>query len=94
MKQNARIVFACTIALYGLSAQAAETPIGVPQDWSSRAIIHRQPMSPDEFDAAGRSHEIAGYYRDPRYVASLLRRIETETPRVARAQAGELAPKK
>ena len=70
------------IAGVGL-AQAQEAPIGAPQDWSSRAVITAKPMTPDELDRAGRSADIPRLYRDPRYVASVLRRIENETPRVA-----------
>ena len=60
------------------AAQAADTPIGAPQDWSSRAVVHRQPMTPDEFNAAGRGAQLQAAYRDPRYVAAVLRRIENE----------------
>ena len=70
------------IAGFGL-AQAQETPIGAPQDWSSRSVIHHRPMTPDELNAASRGAEIDSLYRDPRYVASVLRRLENETPRIS-----------
>lgn len=91
MKHETRIALACAIALYGLSAQAADTPIGVPQDWSSRAVIHRQPMLPEEFEASGRKAEMAAKYRDPRYVASVLRRVESEARPLPLVQRGGLA---
>ena len=70
------------IAGFGL-AQAQETPIGAPQDWSSRSVIQHRPMTPDELNAASRGAEIDSLYRDPRYVASVLRRLENETPRIS-----------
>ena len=69
------------------AAQAADTPIGAPQDWSSRAVVHRQPMTPDEFNAAGRGAQLQAAYRDPRYVASVLRRIENEAALAAKSTA-------
>ena len=72
-------------------AARAEAPIPAIQDWSSRAVIHRKPMTPDEFEAAGRSPEMAQRYRDPRYVAALMRRIESEAPRAATLQRTGLA---
>lgn len=77
---------ACLIA-FGVfaagSAQAAQPPIGTPQDWSSRAVIYHQPQTPDELIESGRSHELVSLYRDPRYVAAVLRRVEAETQRSA-----------
>ena len=79
---------ACVIAvglfstLAGL-AQAGETPIGAPQDWSNRAVIYRNAKTPDELLTAGRSADMNRLYRDPRYVASVLRRVEAEGRRPA-----------
>ena len=87
MKHKTNIAIACLMALYGLSAQAQDTPIGAPQDWSSRHVVHHKPMTPGEFEAAGRGAELRSHYRDPRYVAAVLRRIEAETPRLQRAYA-------
>ena len=76
-----RTAIALILGIVGIGwVQAAETPIGAPQDWSSRAVIHRQPLTPDELKATGRSADLHALYRDPRYVASVLRRIESETP--------------
>lgn len=100
MRTSTKLAFACLTALYGSSLHAADQtasgPIGVPQDWSSRNIIHRQPKTPDEFEAAGRTREMAAAYRDPRYVASLLRRVEAEgrratTPTAPRAVKGQVS---
>ena len=78
-------------AVKGQEAATSEAPIPVVTDWSSRSVIHRKPMTPDEFEAAGRSAEMAQRYRDPRYVASLMRRIEAEAPRTATLQRNGLA---
>lgn len=82
MRTSTKLAFACLTALYGSSLHAADQtasgPIGAPQDWSSRVIIHHKPLTPDEFEAAGRTREMAAAYRDPRYVASVLRRVEAE----------------
>ncbi len=100
MRTSTKLAFACLTALYGSSLHAADQtasgPIGVPQDWSSRNIIHRQPKTPDEFEAAGRAREMAAAYRDPRYVASVLRRVEAEgrratTPTAPRAVKGQVS---
>ena len=98
MRTSTKLAFACLTALYGSSLHAADQtasgPIGAPQDWSSRVIIHHKPLTPDEFEAAGRTREMAAAYRDPRYVASLLRRVEAEgrratTPTAPRAVKGQ-----
>jgi hypothetical protein len=78
-------------AVKGQEAATSEAPIPAVTDWSSRSVIHRKPMTPDEFEAAGRSAEMAQRYRDPRYVASLMRRIESEAPRAATLQRNGLA---
>ena len=78
-------------AVKGQEAAQSEAPIPAVTDWSSRSVIHRKPMTPDEFEAAGRSSEMAQRYRDPRYVASLMRRIESEAPRAATLQRNGLA---
>ena len=59
----------------------AEAPIPAITDWSSRSVIYAKPKMPDEFarGAAGDA-EMARLYRDPRYTAQLLRRIESELP--------------
>ncbi|MBL0227573.1 hypothetical protein [Thermomonas sp.] len=63
-------------------------------DWSSRAVIHRQPLAPDELKRRGRDAELQQRYRDPRYVASVLRRFEAEQRRPSlgqQAKSGETA---
>lgn len=68
----------------------AESPIPSVQDWSSRSVIYAAAMTPDEFEPAARSAETQSPYRDPRYVASVLRRIEAEAP--TSSQRGGPAP--
>lgn len=80
MKHAFRVQLALA-AVFGMGNVAAQdAAIGAPQDWSSRAVVHRQVLTPDEFRAAGRSHELQAFYRDPRYVAAVLRQIESEAP--------------
>ena len=64
------------------AADRGEVPIPAIQDWSSRSVVYGKPMLPDEFDAQGRNGEMQHRYRDPRYVAAVLRRIESELPRL------------
>ena len=92
--RNACILVTGVFALGCLQAQAAEkqTPVPAIQDWSSHGVIHRQPLTPDELEAVGRSRDMQQLYRDPRYVASLLRRIESENPTRAAAARTALAP--
>lgn len=52
--------------------------IPVVRDWSSRSVIHRNPRTPEEFERTGRTAEMRARYRDPRYVASVMRRIDAE----------------
>ncbi len=59
----------------GPVAQHAEAVPAV-RDWSNRSVIHRRVMTPEQFEAAGRGEEIWSYYRDPRYVAEVLRKLE------------------
>ena len=65
----------------GQEAAKSDAPIPAITDWSSRSVVHRKPMTPDEFEAAGRAAEMSQRYRDPRYVASLMRRVEAEGQR-------------
>ena len=82
-KQRACVIVVGLFSTLAGLAQAGETPIGAPQDWSSRAVVYRQPLTPDELIARGRSAEMNRLYRDPRYVASVLRRVEAEGRRPA-----------
>lgn len=87
-------LLACVISFGIGTAQAADagatkganaqTPIPAIQDWSSKSIIHRQPKSPDQFIAEGRQLEMQRAYRDPRYVAAILRQVESDMPRMQR----------
>lgn len=70
----------------GNAARSADA-IPAVRDWSSRAVIHHNPKTPDEFEQAGRSADLRKSYADPRYVASLMRRIEAESPALPQALA-------
>ena len=67
----------------------AEAPIPAITDWSSRSIIYGKPKLPEEFarTAAGDA-ELERKYRDPRYVAAVLERVESEMPSLAPRSAG------
>ena len=67
-------------AVKGQEAATSDAPISAITDWSSRSVIYGKPMLPDEFERAGRIAEMQKRYRDPRYVASVLRRVESELP--------------
>ena len=100
--QKALVALAGVISIGAVQAQSgipgagtqAAAPILTVSDWSSRAVIHRQPLAPDEFEAQGRDAELQQRYRDPRYVASVLRRFEAEQRRPSlgqQAKSGETA---
>jgi hypothetical protein len=88
-RRNAVVLLAGVISVGAVQAQTvkapdgakSEAPIPAITDWSSRSVIHRKPKMPDEFarTAAGDA-EMSRLYRDPRYTAQLLRRIESEMP--------------
>ena len=97
MKQVTGLQLALVSALTMGAAQAQSINAGDPtesapipaiQDWSSRSVIHRQPMVPDEFEASGRGGEMGNLYRDPRYVAAVMRRVESKI------SASQLAPRR
>ncbi|MEN9311725.1 MAG: hypothetical protein RLY77_1850, partial [Pseudomonadota bacterium] len=86
MRYTHPLALTYAMVLCGLSsAHAADKttdPNNIPAvtDWSSRSVVYSKPMTPDEFAAAGRSADMARLYNDPRYVAQLLRRIDSEMP--------------
>lgn len=92
--RNAGILLAGMMGVGAVQAQTvkasegpqAEAPIPAITDWSSRSVVHRKPKMPDEFarGSAGNA-EMQQLYRDPRYVASLLRRIDAEMPQLRSA---------
>lgn len=63
------------------AAHAQNMPIGAPQDWSNRAVVPGKALTPDELVTAGRSKDITRLYNDPRYITSVMRRLEREAPR-------------
>ena len=87
--RNAGVLLAGVMSVGAVQAQTvkaqdganSEAPIPAITDWSSRSVVHRKPKMPDEFarTAAGDA-EMSRLYRDPRYTAQLLRRIESEMP--------------
>ena len=88
--RNAGVLLAGVMSVGAVQAQTvraqegagSDAPIPAIQDWSSRTLLVRQPMTPDELAAAGRGSETERLYRDPRYVASVLRRVEAEMPQL------------
>lgn len=89
MRHNTQLALACAIALCGLSSaqaadkQTASANIPVVTDWSSRSVVYHDLKTPDQFAATGRSAEMAQAYRDPRYVAAILRKMEADAPQPA-----------
>lgn len=85
--RNGALAVAVLCGMLGIGsaqAQSAVTKgdgagkIPVVRDWSSRSVIHRNPRTPEEFERTGRTAEMRARYRDPRYVASVMRRIDAE----------------
>lgn len=77
-QRTALVIATSLFATASATAQAGETPIGAPQDWSNRAVIYRNAKTPDELLTAGRSADMNRLYRNPRYVAAVLQRVERE----------------
>ena len=93
--RNAGILLVGAMSVGAVQAQTAkgregansEAPIPVVTDWSSRSIVHGKAKMPDEFpQTAAGDAELERMYRDPRYVAGVLRRIESEMPAVRTMQ--------
>lgn len=87
--RNAGILLVGAMSVGAVQAQTAkgqegansEAPIPAVTDWSSRSIVHGKAKMPDEFpQTAAGDAELQRMYRDPRYVAGVLRRIESEMP--------------
>jgi hypothetical protein len=83
-KTIAAIVFG---VLAGTSiARADEARIGLPWDWSHRAIIHH-PQLPDEAMAKGEYGEWLGKVSDPRYLSQMIKRFDAMQESAARIDA-------
>lgn len=67
-------------AVKGQEGATSDAPIPAITDWSSRSLVHAPTMAPEEYGATARVADARSPYRDPRYVASVLRRIEAEAP--------------
>ena len=92
--RNAGVMLAGVISLGAAQAQTvkapagpqADTPIPAITDWSSRSVIHGKAKLPEEFARSAKGDaEMARLYRDPRYVAQVLRRIDAEMPQLRSA---------
>jgi hypothetical protein len=85
--RNAGLLLVGVMSVGAVQAQSATAPADAPipsiSDWSSRSLIQGKPMFPEEFVAEGRGAEMEKRYRDPRYVAGVLRRLEAEMPLAA-----------
>ena len=96
MRYTHPLALACAMVLCDLSsAHAADKttdPNNIPAvtDWSSRSVVYSKPMTPDEFAAAGRNADMARLYNDPRYLAQLLRRVDSEMPAPAAQRSNTL----
>ncbi|MBN8265309.1 MAG: hypothetical protein J0M21_11705 [Xanthomonadales bacterium] len=87
--RNGALAVAVLVGMCGIGSAQAQSAVAkgdggdkipVVRDWSSRSVIHRNPRTPEEFERAGRTADMRARYRDPRYVASLMRRIDAEAP--------------
>jgi len=86
--RNAGVLLAGVMSVGAVQAQTAkgqesatsDAPIPAITDWSSRSLVHAPTMAPEEYGATARVADARSPYRDPRYVASVLRRIEAEAP--------------
>ncbi len=67
--------------------QSGEAPFSSVQDWSSRSVIHTKPMFPEELQRVGNVVEMQQLYSDPRYLTSVMRRVESELPRSIQVQS-------
>lgn len=85
--RNGALAVAVLVGMFGIGSAQAQSAVAkgdggdkipVVRDWSSRSVIHRNPRTPEEFERAGRTADMRARYRDPRYVASLMRRIDAE----------------
>ena len=85
--RNGALAVAVLVGMCGIGSAQAQSAVAkgdggdkipVVRDWSSRSVIHRNPRTPEEFERAGRTADMRARYRDPRYVASLMRRIDAE----------------
>lgn len=85
--RNGALAVAVLVGMFGIGSAQAQSAVAkgdggdkipVVRDWSSRSVIHRNPRTPEEFERAGRAADMRKSYADPRYVASLMRRIDAE----------------
>ena len=85
--RNGALAVAVLVGMCGIGSAQAQSAVAkgdggdkipVVRDWSSRSVIHRNPRTPEEFERTGRTAEMRARYRDPRYVASVMRRIDAE----------------
>jgi hypothetical protein len=67
------------------------TPKGLPQDWSHRSVVYRNPDTPDEARIKGRLEQWRRDYRDPRFVLALARRMYSQAE-VSSLRGGPKAP--
>jgi hypothetical protein len=64
------------------------TPRGLPQDWSNRHVVYRNPDTPQEAARKGLTEQWRRSYQDPRFVLALTRKLEAQaTAKYASANA-------
>ena len=95
MRKTAHSLFLLLILLGGAPLASGETSrLGLPWDWSHRAIIHH-PETADEAMARGAYGEWIGKVADPRYLSQLLRKVDREVAMdAATAKAAPQSKKK
>lgn len=64
------------------------TPRGLPQDWSHRSVVYRNPDTPEEAQRKGKMEQWRRDYRDPRFVLALMRKIDSQASARAAASGG------
>jgi hypothetical protein len=93
--KTAFVLVACSLFVYAMAAPAmaqgaASTPMGVPEDWSHRHVIHSNPDTLEEAAAKGTLHEWIRKADDPRFVLQLEKKL-AKLQKAAEAEDDELA---
>jgi len=75
-------------AMAGGAAAAKSSPVlapqGMPQDWSHSALRYSHPATPQEAARKGRTAQWRHDYQDPRFVAALMGRMQSEAAKGTR----------
>ncbi len=82
-------LFICATAAPAMAQGAADTPLGVPQDWSHRHVIHSNPDTLEEAAAKGTLDQWLKKADDPRFVLQLEKKL-AKLQEAAEAEDDEL----